>query len=470
MELLYYLRLIRGNWLLLMLALLVGLTAALVVTVRTPPRYVATITMLVSADDREGSVSTAVQAGVLSQQRVQSYATLLTSRRVLAKIADDGDAEGFQSDVTAEAIPSTSLLRATVADSDPRRAAARADALGDAFTAMIDQIERPTPKSPPTVRVTVVDDAEVPENPVAPRPMVNVALGLLIALLTAVGGLVLRDRLDTSVKTAEALQQVAKTSILGVIGYEREARRNPLITGGSGRSSRSEAFRSLRTNLQFIGVDRQPKSLVVTSCLPNEGKSSVSANLAIAMAQAGWRVILVDGDLRRPSVPGYLGIEGGTGLTDVLIDRARLPEVIQTWGRPGLSVLPSGRVPPNPSELLGSQSMRHVLRMLAEKATVVVDAPPLLPVTDAAVLTAVADGAFVVISAGRSLDHDLEAALNHLKTANGHTLGVIFNRVARRAHDAGYYRSSYYSSDKSAQRAEQRDEEPETVPGRRRAR
>ncbi|MGI5156863.1 polysaccharide biosynthesis tyrosine autokinase [Microbispora sp. CA-102843] len=442
MELLYYLRLIRGNWLLLVLALLVGLTAALVVTVRTPPRYVATITMLVSADDREGSVSTAVQAGVLSQQRVQSYATLLTSRRVLAKIAGDGDAEGFQADVTAEAIPNTSLLRATVADSEPRRAAARADALGDAFTAVIDQIERPTPKSPPTVRVTVVDDAEIPENPVAPRPMVNVALGLLIALLTAVGGLVLRDRLDTSVKTAEALQQVAKTSILGVIGYERDARRNPLITGGSGRSSRSEAFRSLRTNLQFIGVDRQPKSLVVTSCLPNEGKSSVSANLAIAMAQAGWRVILVDGDLRRPSVAGYLGIEGGTGLTDVLIDRARLPEVIQTWGRPGLSALPSGRVPPNPSELLGSQGMRAVLAQLtAEYDMVIIDAPPLLPVTDAAALGAICDAALLVVRHGKTRREQVVRAAELLSSINARLVGAVMNFAPAKTGD--YYGYAY---------------------------
>ncbi|GAB3898701.1 hypothetical protein GCM10027612_57390 [Microbispora bryophytorum subsp. camponoti] len=160
------------------------------------------------------------------------------------------------------------------------------------------------------------------------------ALGGLTALFAAVGWVVLRDRLDTTVKTADALQQVSRTSLLGVIGYEREARRKPLITGGSSRSARAESFRSLRTNLQFIGVDRQPKSLVVTSCLPDEGKSSTSVNLAITMAEAGWRVILVDGDLRRPSVPGYLGIEGGTGLTDVLIDKANLADVVQTWGGP----------------------------------------------------------------------------------------------------------------------------------------
>ncbi|WP_182905458.1 polysaccharide biosynthesis tyrosine autokinase [Microbispora sp. H13382] len=441
MELLYYARLMRGYWWILLLALLTGVGAALAVTAGTPPRYVATITMLVSADAGQGGLSTALQAETLSQQRVQSYAALLTSRRVIGKIAGGGDVHGLEADITAEAIPNTSLLRATVADTDPVRAAHRADALGSAFTTTIDQIERPAPKTPPTVRVIVVDGAEVPEKPVAPRPLVNVALGVLIALFASVGGLVLRDRLDTTVKTAETLQRVAGTSILGVIGYERDARRNPLITGG-GRSSRAESFRSLRTNLQFIGVDRQPKSLVVTSCLPNEGKSSTSVNLAIAMAQAGWRVILIDGDLRRPSVPGYLGIEGGIGLTDVLIDKASLPEVVQTWGRPGLSVLPSGRVPPNPSELLGSQGMRAVLAQLTEQYDmVIVDAPPLLPVTDAAALGAICDGTLLVVRHGRTRREQVTRAGELLSSVNSRLVGAVLNFAPVKQSD--HYGSGY---------------------------
>ncbi|MFC7649824.1 CpsD/CapB family tyrosine-protein kinase [Streptosporangium lutulentum] len=178
---------------------------------------------------------------------------------------------------------------------------------------------------------------------------------MLVALLAAMAIIVLRDRLDTTIKTSETLQLASGSSTLGIIGYERDARRHPLVLRDRGRSSRAEAFRSLRTNLQFIGVDRQPKSLVITSCLPGEGKSSTSANLAITLAQAGWRVILVDADLRRPRIPSYLGIEGAVGLTDVLIDKAYLHNAVQTWGEPSMSVLPSGQIPPNPSELLGSE-------------------------------------------------------------------------------------------------------------------
>jgi non-specific protein-tyrosine kinase len=436
MDLLHYMRLVRRGWLLLLLSLIIGVAAALVVTANTPPKYVATITMLVSGDDREGSVSTALQAGALSQQRVQSYATLLTSRRVLSQIADGG----LQTNITAEAVPDTALLRATVDDTNPVRAAERANALGAAFTRLIDQIERPTRTSRPTVRITVVDQAEIPEVPVAPKPLVNVALGVLIALLVAIGSLVLRDRLDTTIKTSEVLQHVAKSSTLGVIGYERDARRHPLIVRSSGRSSRSEAFRSLRTNLQFIGVDRQPKSLVVTSCLPSEGKSSTSANLAITLAQAGWRVILVDGDLRRPRIPDYLGIEGSTGLTDVLIEKARLDDVIQTWGEPSLSVLPSGQIPPNPSELLGSQGMRSVLAQLTrDYDMVILDAPPLLPVTDAAALAAICDGALLVARYGKTRREHVARASELLSSINARLLGTVLNFApGKRGNGYGY--------------------------------
>ncbi|WP_440100726.1 polysaccharide biosynthesis tyrosine autokinase [Streptosporangium sp. H16] len=428
MELLYYTRLARRNWPLILLALVLAVGASAAVTAGTPPKYVATISMLVSGHDREGSLSTAYQAGMLSAQRVHSYATLLSSRRVVAQITGEDDVERVQANITAEAVPGTVLLRATVGDPDPSRAAGLANALGERFAELIDQIERPTPSSRPVVKVTLVDRAETPEAPVSPRPVVNLVMALLIALVLAMAVIVVRDRLDTTVKSTEALQQASGSSTLGIIGYERDARRHPLIVRNQGRSSRSEAFRTLRTNLQFIGVDRQPKSLVVTSCLPSEGKSSVSANLAITLAQAGWRVVLVDGDLRRPTIPNYLGIEGTTGLTDVLIGRAQLKEVIQVWGEPGMSVLPSGQIPPNPSELLGSGGMREVLAQLAETYDmVIIDAPPLLPVTDAATLGALCDGVLLVTRHGKTRREHMTRATELLASVNARVVGTVLN-------------------------------------------
>ncbi|WP_030923450.1 polysaccharide biosynthesis tyrosine autokinase, partial [Streptosporangium amethystogenes] len=436
MDLLYYVRLARRNWLLLLLSLILAVGAALTVTANTPPKYVATISMLVSGYDKEGSLSTAYQAGMLSAQRVHSYASLLSSRRVVGQIVKDEDIGRLQENITAEAVPGTVFLRATVTDTDPARASQLANALGARFAELIDQIERPTPRSRPAVKITIVDQADVPEEPVSPRPLANLAVAVLTALLATMTAIILRDRLDTTIKTSQALQEASGNSTLGVIGYERDARHYPLILRNHGRSTRSEAFRALRTNLQFIGVDRQPKSLVVTSCLPGEGKSSISANLAITLAQAGWRVVLVDGDLRRPSIPRYLGIEGAIGLTDVLIDRARLDEVIQVWGEAGLSVLPSGQIPPNPSELLGSGGMREVLAQLtAAYDMVIIDAPPLLPITDAAAIAALCDGALLVARYGKTRREHMARASELLSSINVRVVGTVLNFV-RSGNDA----------------------------------
>lgn len=440
MDLLYYMRLIRRNWLLVLFSLVLAVAAASFVTAHTPPRYVATITMLVSGHDREGSLSTAYQAGMLSQQRVQSYAELLTSRRVIEKITEGDDVQRLQGNITAESIPDTVLIRATVTDTVPARAAQLANALGTEFPRLINEIERPTPRSRASVSVTLVDRADLPVTPVSPRPLVNLALAVMIALFLALGSLVLRDRLDTTIKSDKALQQAAKTAILGIIGYERDARRLPLIVRSHGRSSRAEAFRSLRTNLQFVGVDRHPKSLVVTSCLPSEGKSSTAANLAITLAQAGWRVILVDADLRRPRIPYYFGIEGTTGLTDVLIEKAGLQGVVQTWGEAELSILPSGQIPPNPSELLGSRVMRNVLAQLTETYDmVIVDAPPLLPVTDAATLATVCDGTLLVARYGKTRQEHVVRATEMLSSINVRVVGAVLNFApVRNSQEYGY--------------------------------
>ena len=202
----------------------------------------------------------------------------------------------------------------------------------------------------------------------------------------------------------------------------------------------AESFLKLRTNLQFMDIDNPPRVIVVTSPLPGDGKSTVAMNLAAALSMSDRRVVLIDGDLRRPVLADSFGLIEGLGLTDVLIGSVQFEEVAQqAGGLPNLLVLAAGRVPPNPSEMLGSKAMRRLLERLAEDYTVIVDAPPLLPVTDAAVLTASADGALVVVSAGQTLDTQLRDALTNLQAVQGHTLGVVLNRVSPRSTSAGYY-------------------------------
>ncbi|MFC4590309.1 polysaccharide biosynthesis tyrosine autokinase [Sphaerisporangium corydalis] len=434
MELIYYVRLARRNWFAIVLSLILAMGTSLVVTANTSPKYQAMTTMLVSGYDKQGSLATALQAGALSQQRVQSYANLMASRRVVGQIVPRREIAAVQSSIKSEAIPLTMLLRATVTDVDPRRAAQLANSLGTAFARVIDEIERPGHASQSTVRVTVVDRAEVPQRPVSPRPLVNMAVALLIGLLVGLIGLAVRDRLDTRIRTSESLHRLSKSPTLGIIEYESGARRDPLIVRQGGRSSRAESFRSLRTNLQFQGTDKRARSLVITSCLPEEGKTSVAVNLSITFAQAGWRVMLVEGDLRRPRIPKYLGIEGSVGLADVLTGQAKAPDVIQSWGKHDLFVLPGGQIPTNPSELLGSQSMRELIgRFTADYDIVIIDAPPLLPVTDAATLAAICDDVLLVARYGRTRQEQVLRAGELLSSINAHLVGTVLNFVSTKA-------------------------------------
>ncbi len=193
-----------------------------------------------------------------------------------------------------------------------------------------------------------------------------------------------------------------------------------------------------------MDVDHPPRTIVVTSPLPGDGKSTIACNLALTLAAAGSAVVLVDGDLRRSTVATTMGLPGGAGLSDVLAGRAALAEVLQrTPKSPNLLVLAAGSVPPNPSEVLGSERMHTLIADLAKHAIVIIDAPPLLPVTDGAVLTHQADGALVVVTLGKTTDDLLEKSLDTLRKARGRALGIVLNKAPLRGVDASPYSYEY---------------------------
>jgi capsular exopolysaccharide synthesis family protein len=210
---------------------------------------------------------------------------------------------------------------------------------------------------------------------------------------------------------------------------------------------RAEAFRTMRTNLQFDDVDHELGSVVITSSIAGEGKSTTCCNLAISLAQAGTRVILVEADLRRPKVADYMGLEGAIGLTNVLVGNLHIDDALQAWGNGNLHVLASGQLPPNPSELLGSQQMEHLLRELEGRADIVlIDAPPILPVTDAAVLSVMTSGVVMVVSAEKTRRDQVKRAASGITGVGGVILGTVFNKVPKRgAESYGYgYGYGYY--------------------------
>jgi capsular exopolysaccharide synthesis family protein len=428
MELLYYLRLLCRRWVLLATSVFLALTVAAIMTVRTSPQYAASITLIVSAPD-DGNAAAAYQAVLSSQERAKSYAKLIRSRSVTSEVArvlgNGVTPEELQQRITAEAVPGTILLRATVTDTSPALAMQIGHTLGIEFSRYVAGLEQPTPKNRPGVRISVADDADLPTAPVSPRPLVNLGLGLVIGLVIGTVIAVLRDLTDVSVRSVQSLREATGTAALGVIGLDRRfgEQRSPVVRDGS---PLTEAFRRLRTNLRYARADGLPPSVVVTSAVSEEGKSMVACNLALSLAEAGWKVVLVDADLRGAGLSARLEIEGGAGLSSVLAADRPVGEVLQKWGP--VSVLSSGPAARDASELLESSKMSSILRELEQEADIVVlDTPALLSTTDAAVLARSCTGTLLVTRHGKTRREDVLQAVEQLRTVRARLLGTVLS-------------------------------------------
>ncbi len=444
MELTQYGRILRKRWRLIALCVLLCLGAAVAATVLATPKYQAQAQLFISAGNPTNDISGANQGGQFTAQRVKSYADIVNTppvvQPVIAKLGLRMTADQVASQISTTNPLDTVLLQVAVTDTDPARARDIANAVAQQFTSVVSQLETPTGSTTPLVKATVVKAATQPATPVSPRPPVNLALGVLIGLALGIGAAVLRDTLDTTVKSPAEAKELSGAPVLGVVPEDPHAKESPLLLATSeDQSGRAESYRQIRTNLQFLGVDKATRALVITSAVPDEGKTTTACNLAIALAESGARVILVEADLRRPRIADYLGIEGAAGITSVLLGQATLADVTQTWGRQRLQVVPSGPIPPNPSELLGSRQMGELIATLTNASDIVIlDAPPLLPVTDAAVLASRCDGALVVARHGHTKRDQLTAAAEALRNVGAAPLGVVLNRAPRRGGGYGY--------------------------------
>jgi capsular exopolysaccharide synthesis family protein len=435
MDLRTYLQLIRRQWWIVLATVLVALGAAGYLTVRAEPRYVASVTFFVTTPSQ--GVTDAYQGNLWLQQRVKSYADLLRSERLARAVAADPALRltptGVQDRVDASLQTGTVLIEARVTDTDRQRALRVAEVVAVKFADLVKTVETP-PEGRSSVKMEVVSGPGVDPEPVSPRVDRNLLLGGLLGLLAGIGLAVLRGLVDTRLRDGETLQRTTGSPLLGEIPFDPVARTSPLIVGDAATSARAEAVRKLRTNLRFVDVHEPARIIAVTSALQGEGKTTLSCNLAITLAEAGWRVLLVDADLRRPRVAEYLGLEPGVGLTDVLLGDVQVGDVVQRWGDRSLLVLPSGSNPPNPSELLGSKAMADLLLNLRESADIVIiDTAPLLAVTDGVVVAVQADGALMVSQQGRTSRNQVARAAKALHSVSVRTLGCVLNmaRVAR---------------------------------------
>lgn len=451
MELRDYFRIVRKSWLLILIITLVTVGLSSLQTLRTTPIYQSKAVVYVSFNTT-GEVGTGelVQGVTYAQRAISSYVDVAETAIVMDRVAEDLGSGisplGLTKQVSASAPKDTSLIEVTATDSDPEEAAlianTTATVLGDIIS---NELERPTDGGPARVHLEIIDPATVPSSPISPNATRNLALGLLLGLMLGLGAAVLRDVLDTRVRSRADVAAITHTPVIGDIPDDPEAKRDPLLKGDDKLSPRAEPFRTLRTNLQFLDVEGNPRSFVITSSLPSEGKTTVSSNLAITLAETGAKVALVDADLRKPRLAEYLGIEGAVGLTDLLIGKATFENALQKWGKRQLFVLPAGQIPPNPSELLGSKAMRQVLQTLSEHFDyVLVDAPPTLIVTDAAVVSKSTGGILLVAAAGKTRKQELSGALEALHTAKANVLGIIMTMLPTKGPDAYRYGSYSY--------------------------
>ena len=441
-----YVQILRRRWRIFVGVTLAVVAASAAMTLLATPQYTASTQFFVSTADSSNS-SQLAQGGTFTQQRVKSYSQLLKAPRlldpVIAKAGVSDTPGSLAGRITATTPPDTVLIDVSVTDPDPTRARDVAAAIAEEFPAVVADLERVSPDADSPVKVTVLREPTVPTAPISPLPSRNLALGLVLGVLLGFGAAVLKQLLDTKLRTKEDVEAMTEAVVLGGIPFDPDAEKHPLIIQADPLAGRAEAFRALRTNLQFVDAANHPRVIVVTSSIAGEGKSSTTANLALAMAESGASVCVVEGDLRRPRLLTYLGLEGSVGLTDVLIGRYELDDVLQPFGAHSLTVLGAGAAPPNPSELLGSTSMRNTLDELRRRFDyVLIDGAPVLPVTDSTVLTRLTDGAIIVAGSGVVNKDQFEHALDTFETVNGTVLGVVLNRIPRQTR-GGYYDYRY---------------------------
>lgn len=477
----YLMLLRRRQWWVIALAV-VGLAVSLAFTFTAQKQYSATAQILVQSPADQ--TAQGVTQAPVTQTDVETELTLVTS----APIVDDVRRQlGAVPAVTAAVVGQTNVIAITATSSSPPQAARIANAYARDFVAyrevtasqnlaaaenqlraqvtrlarQLDGLHGRAKSSAEAAAlfsqqavlkeqlaqmqvsgavnvggVELVTPAQTPASPSSPQPARDALLGLAAGLLAGLGAAFLRDSLDDRLSSKEAAEHAGGAPVLALVPMVPSWRRRQkavVVALTEPTSPSSESYRSLRTSLQFTRQERKLRSLMVTSPAASEGKTSTLANLGVVFAQAGERVLLVSCDLRRPRLGEFFGFDERSGLTSVLCGQQSLDEVIQpVRGHDRLWALPAGKVLPNPAELLNGPAAREVFTSLAARFDLVlIDSPPLLPVTDAVVLSQHADATLMVVAAGQTRQGDLRRASEKLHQVGVTVLGMVLNQVTK---------------------------------------
>jgi capsular exopolysaccharide synthesis family protein len=426
-----YLTAFRRRWRTIVVAVLVGLVVAGVVTVLSPRQYEAEATIFVTAQPRNPDAG--MDANELSSQRMSTYVELVRSPKTVGEVASilgPAAPPDLLNRITAARLPETTLLQVTVRDRSPEGAAQIANLLAERFVVDLAALEQPADlTAPPQVVGRIYAPAVAVNRPVSPQIPLNLALGLVIGLMVGVGAAAVREHWDTSVRSTGDLRAALDTPVLGWLG-QRPKSGSQLVVRDRRRSPEAEDYRRLRTNLQYLDNLGERPVILVTSARQDEGKTTALCNLALAFADAGKRVMVIDADLRQPGAASLFGLERAVGLTDVLTYRTRLSKALQRWE--DVLVLPSGPIPSNPGELLGLPETATLIDDARELCDLVlVDSPPISSAADAAVLAPHTDGVLLVVQHGSTTAEQVHAAREALDIVGARVLGAVLSEMPR---------------------------------------
>jgi capsular exopolysaccharide synthesis family protein len=496
-------------WLLVLVTVVAGVAAFVINQRTTEPIYRSNATVLIEAPP---TISSEYAAIVTSERLAATYAKLMTTKPILNSVAEKLGLSRLGARITANPVEGTQFIEVSVEDTDPVRAAQIANTVVEVFSeqnqasqaarysaskeslstqmgeieAKIEdtsvqlanmgddpesQIQRAQletnlaqyrqiyssllqtreniqlTEAQSTFKVLLVEPATASANPAKIPLLQNTILASVVGLMLAVGLVFLIEAIDDTIKGPDDIIRHLGLPILGLIARTSTNSDAP-IAAMEPRSPVTEAFRSLRTNIQFASVDYPVQSLLITSTSPSEGKTTVAANLGVVLAQGGRQVVLLDADLRRPRMHKVMGLANRKGLTSLFVqDQVHFDGSIKQTKTQGLSVITSGHLPPNPSELLGSDKMIEILNSIKHEADVVIlDTPPVMAVTDATVLSRHVDAVLIVVKPGTTRIGATKQTIEQLRRIGAHVLGVVLNDVdlKRSRYSYYYYNNGYY--------------------------
>lgn len=436
--------LLKRLWIIAAIVLVTTTTSAIVSYFFLDRVYEASASLVITAKAESGNIQ--YNDVLLNQRLVKTYSEIATSRTIGTEVINRLNLNmshgEFSSKISVTSVRDTEVILIKVQDTNPQLAARIADELSNVFMGKIVGLLN-------IDNIQILDRAAVPTSPIKPRPALNVAIAFVLGAMLGIGVVFLLEFLDNTMKTPDDVERHLKLPILASVP-EIEGSQNEinLITYREPKSPISEAYRMLRTNIQFANLDNNLKTIVVTSSGPSEGKSTTISNLAITLVGMGHKTLIVDGDLRKPKVHKVFNLENDFGMTNVLMGD-KLENVVKNISGLKLDILTCGPIPPNPSELLGSQKMKDFLADCSENYDfILIDAPPIGIVTDGAILSTLCDGTIFVVSAGEAQIDHAKRAKEMLDKVGAKTIGAVVNKIKINKRNRNTYYNYYYAEDK----------------------